>query len=198
MEEETIYQMVLAGRLRKLYWFFELSLTCMDGLAQDCSKSIALAMELLQSCAKPSICVTILTHCGIARIWHCRTSSTLVQVMDGLWWMVCAHPISDVVTKQQRISLAGHKPRISPAQLPDKQQSVNWHFLSANRLRKLNSLRPSDAFAWVIWVIICLYIWKQAIIWNNDWNLSLIKPCLVIFGKKFVQIQIFLFKEVLP
>ena len=27
-----------------------------DGLAQDCSNSSALAMELLQSCAKPSIC----------------------------------------------------------------------------------------------------------------------------------------------
>ena len=28
----------------------------MEGLAQDCSNSSALAMELLQSCAKPSIC----------------------------------------------------------------------------------------------------------------------------------------------
>ena len=28
-----------------------------DGLAQDCSNSSALAMELLQSCTKPSICV---------------------------------------------------------------------------------------------------------------------------------------------
>ena len=27
-----------------------------DGLVQDCSNSSALAMELLQSCAKPSIC----------------------------------------------------------------------------------------------------------------------------------------------
>ena len=27
-----------------------------EGLAQDCSNSSALAMELLQSCAKPSIC----------------------------------------------------------------------------------------------------------------------------------------------
>ena len=30
-----------------------------DGLVQDCSNSsIALAMELLQSCTKPSICTT--------------------------------------------------------------------------------------------------------------------------------------------
>ena len=27
-----------------------------DGLAQDCSNSIANALELLQSCAKPSMC----------------------------------------------------------------------------------------------------------------------------------------------
>ena len=31
--------------------------TYSDGLAQDCSNSIANALELLQSCAKPSICV---------------------------------------------------------------------------------------------------------------------------------------------
>ena len=29
-----------------------------DGLVQDCSNSSALAMELLQSCTKPSICVS--------------------------------------------------------------------------------------------------------------------------------------------
>ena len=30
-----------------------------DGLAQDCSNSIALTMELLQSCAKPAICLQV-------------------------------------------------------------------------------------------------------------------------------------------
>ena len=30
-----------------------------DGLVQDCSNSSALAMELLQSCTKPSICTTL-------------------------------------------------------------------------------------------------------------------------------------------
>ena len=30
-----------------------------DGLAQDCSNSIANALELLQSCTKPSICLYI-------------------------------------------------------------------------------------------------------------------------------------------
>ena len=33
-----------------------------DGLAQDCSNSSALAMELLQSCAKPSIYDTSVTN----------------------------------------------------------------------------------------------------------------------------------------
>ena len=31
-----------------------------DGLVQDCSNSSALAMELLQSCTKPSISVSVL------------------------------------------------------------------------------------------------------------------------------------------
>ena len=31
-----------------------------DGLAQDCSNSIANALELLQSCAKPSICLALI------------------------------------------------------------------------------------------------------------------------------------------
>ena len=30
-------------------------LSCIDGLVQDCSNSIANALELLQSCTKPSI-----------------------------------------------------------------------------------------------------------------------------------------------
>ena len=33
-----------------------------DGLVQDCSNSSALAMELLQSCTKPSICTHTLEH----------------------------------------------------------------------------------------------------------------------------------------
>ena len=31
-----------------------------DDLAQDCSSSSVLAMELLQSCSKPSICITLI------------------------------------------------------------------------------------------------------------------------------------------
>ena len=39
-----------------------------DGLVQDCSNSSALAMELLQSCTKPSICVSLL-HVIICMDW---------------------------------------------------------------------------------------------------------------------------------
>ena len=34
----------------------ELSVYHIDGLVQDCSNSIANALELLQSCTKPSMC----------------------------------------------------------------------------------------------------------------------------------------------
>ena len=33
-----------------------------DGLVQDCSNSSVLAMELLQSCTKPSMCINGLGH----------------------------------------------------------------------------------------------------------------------------------------
>ena len=44
-----------------------------DGLAQDCSNSIANALELLQSCVKPSICTTLNLllndQCKVTHIW---------------------------------------------------------------------------------------------------------------------------------
>ena len=36
-----------------------------DGVAQDCSNSIANALELLQSCATPSICGTMYDIAGL-------------------------------------------------------------------------------------------------------------------------------------
>ena len=39
------------------------SLQYIDGLAQDCSNSSGLAMELLQSCTKPSIC--LYSYCSV-------------------------------------------------------------------------------------------------------------------------------------
>ena len=51
-----------------------LSLSCyIDGLVQDCSISIALAMEILQSCTKPSICSTCII------LW--RGPDALEQIM---------------------------------------------------------------------------------------------------------------------
>ena len=44
------------GWIQYMWWNWE----HIDGLAQDCSNSIATALELLQSCSKPSICC-----CGI-------------------------------------------------------------------------------------------------------------------------------------
>ena len=39
--------------------------TDIDGLVQDCSNSTANALELLQSCNKPSICICILSFLNI-------------------------------------------------------------------------------------------------------------------------------------
>ena len=40
-----------------------------DGSAQDCSNSSALAMELLQSCTEPSICVELYDKDSPAAVW---------------------------------------------------------------------------------------------------------------------------------
>ena len=48
------------------------------GLVQDCSNSIANALELLQSCTKPSICDTIL--------WYCLLSYWLLFVEINSAW----------------------------------------------------------------------------------------------------------------
>ena len=42
---------------RKMFLFYDVIMQCddIDGLVQDCSNSSALALELLQSCTKPSI-----------------------------------------------------------------------------------------------------------------------------------------------
>ena len=56
-----------------------------DGLVQDCSISSALAMELLQNCTKPSICLFL----NIDMAWvvkfflHWRQ---VVYTMTGEWW----------------------------------------------------------------------------------------------------------------
>ena len=38
-----------------------------DGLVHDCSNSIAVAMELLQFCTEPSICIQFFLHMAFAK-----------------------------------------------------------------------------------------------------------------------------------
>ena len=66
-----------------------------DGLAQDCSNSSALAMELLQSCTKPSICVCAVVkgsrNCMLPVRCQAitRTSAGLLSI--GPLWMKNQH-----------------------------------------------------------------------------------------------------------
>ena len=98
---------VVKGNIMKytvLYWtIFALILQCMigarfeqyvDGLAQDCSNSIALAMELLQSCTKPSLWSRIRKHStcpgtlscdwGTAYLGKCAHGLSFVAFCYGL------------------------------------------------------------------------------------------------------------------
>ena len=58
--EKTLWHVCQEGRKNLLYiepvpWLVVVVFH-LDGLVQDCSNSIANALELLQSCTKPSIC----------------------------------------------------------------------------------------------------------------------------------------------
>ena len=48
------------GRIK----YYPVTIERVDDLAQDCSNPIANALELLQSCAKPSMCVTLFIASG--------------------------------------------------------------------------------------------------------------------------------------
>ena len=64
----------------------------MDGFAQNCSNSCALAMELLQSCAKPSISYfkftkdTHILHMGLKRGCHYRVCCGIIGE-KGPWYI---------------------------------------------------------------------------------------------------------------
>ena len=49
-----------------------------DGLVQDCSNSSALAMELLHSCTKPSICTANVSN------WYVCKAVLFITDMDYL------------------------------------------------------------------------------------------------------------------
>ena len=55
------------------------------GLVQDCSTSIALAMELLQFCTKPSIWVSVISH---LHGWK-QYSSYCVKFVLEIEWQLC-------------------------------------------------------------------------------------------------------------
>ena len=67
--------------VKSIQWRFYI-----DGLVQDCSNSIANALELLQSCTKPSICCScelFIQNISIGGLEpDCGNSSTLlIQLM---------------------------------------------------------------------------------------------------------------------
>ena len=68
-----------------------------DGLAQDCSNSIALTMELLQFCAKPSTCAND-SYNDVAHIWP----DILMFLHGNLFCIsesVCRNPSVDFIHK---------------------------------------------------------------------------------------------------
>ena len=66
------------------------SCQCMDGLVQDCIKSSALAMELLQTCTKPSIYCTTIPLWQFAPQYEINVSCQLYQsVIDSSVWVIC-------------------------------------------------------------------------------------------------------------
>ena len=64
-------------------------------LAQDCSNSIADAMELLQSCTKPSICMPSLKcprlHCNEVFVCQSSLTITVVQVTTNIYLLCFLH-----------------------------------------------------------------------------------------------------------
>ena len=56
-----------------------------DGLVQDCSNSIADALELLQSCTKPSICISCIVNAIVAD--HPMMQDAVRQ--EAIIWSIC-------------------------------------------------------------------------------------------------------------
>ena len=77
----------LLGRSLFVYHFCVLVFVCIiyiDGLVQDCSNSIANALESLQSCAKPSICSLLSVQFG-----QCVADMVLLLTMaEQFMWVL--------------------------------------------------------------------------------------------------------------
>ena len=71
-----------------MHWSYvslALSYPYINGLVQDCSNSIANALELQQSCAKPSIYFTISVHNLTSELHRCSLEHGTPQ-SSGSWW----------------------------------------------------------------------------------------------------------------
>ena len=107
-----------------------------DGLVQDCSNSIVLAMELLQSCTKPMICAlnrhqTILhtfsqlfpnlTLSGVPHLYrqlpngqYLSDLCKMCNLEANLWKMWTGdHRILTCIFKWERLNTAGHSHTVS-------------------------------------------------------------------------------------
>ena len=87
-----------------------------DGFVQDCSNSIANALELLQSCAKPSICVF---SCDQAVLWMVQSVRPpvcpshlfdYVPIIVSSWNFQELLPVTEV-TSIQKVKVRGQRSR---------------------------------------------------------------------------------------
>ena len=137
-----------------------------DGLAHDCSNSSALAMELLQSCAKPSRYIlapgsNISDMIGCPLLTHWSYCSLALSHRDIFWfqnltyrtwsdahpsvarpplsvWMACMFIIDCKISYNGRMEIARHR-------APAHQQGNVFVLDALSRPTCVNSLWPSDA-----------------------------------------------------
>ena len=60
------FQILIRFCVHQILWFS----LYIDGLVQDCSNSIANALELLQACTEPSICIEFLPNSLLLLLFH--------------------------------------------------------------------------------------------------------------------------------
>ena len=87
-QESMLFVSYLIQLIRGIRRFLILIPFTFDGLVQDCSNSSALAMEVLQSCAKPSIwCIVLLFPCWCVMLLFFRWISTIRQWLHSLLYL---------------------------------------------------------------------------------------------------------------
>ena len=72
---------MLQFQLNQVKQYFERQLFCTDGLVQDCSNSIANALEILQSCTQSSIYKIAWRSIHISGLYICN-DTIMVAVRD--------------------------------------------------------------------------------------------------------------------